>query len=187
MDTLWSILERTLAVALLAPAMATAVQRSAPDLAADPAIRAAIATITAVEIQRHTEILASDEFEGRAPASRGETLTVDYLVEQFQAIGLEPGNPDGTFLQGVPLVRTLVEVDSRAHVGEATIELEMGIDTAGLAYGGAELVATEVPLVFVGHGIVTEDGSRNDYEGVDVSVLMAVRNRVNPAVNATTP
>src|SRR6188508_3221378 len=48
--------------------------------------------------------LASDEFEGRAPGSKGEELTVQYLTEQFKAAGLEPGNPDGTWTQAVPLV-----------------------------------------------------------------------------------
>src|ERR1044071_8793596 len=48
--------------------------------------------------------LASDEFEGRAPGSKGEDLTVQYLTDQFKAAGLEPGNPDGTWTQAVPLV-----------------------------------------------------------------------------------
>ena len=51
--------------------------------------------------------LASDEFEGRAPGSKGEELTVQYLTEQFKAAGLEPGNPDGTWTQAVPLVSLL--------------------------------------------------------------------------------
>src|SRR5712691_6608279 len=52
----------------------------------------------------HTKTLSSDEFEGRAPGSKGENLTVDYLVDRFKKIGLEPGNPDGTYVQKVPLV-----------------------------------------------------------------------------------
>ena len=48
--------------------------------------------------------LSSDEFEGRLPGTNGEQLTVAYLVDQFKAAGLEPGNPDGTWVQKVPLV-----------------------------------------------------------------------------------
>ena len=48
--------------------------------------------------------LASDELEGRAPGTHGETLTIDYLQQQFKKLGLEPGNPDGTYLQAVPMV-----------------------------------------------------------------------------------
>src|ERR1700736_1241627 len=52
----------------------------------------------------HTKMLSSDAFEGRAPGSKGEELTVSYLVDQFKKMGLAPGNSDGTYLQNVPLV-----------------------------------------------------------------------------------
>ena len=52
----------------------------------------------------HTRKLSSDEFEGRAPGTRGEDLSVGYLVDQFTKVGLKPGNTDGTYIQKVPLV-----------------------------------------------------------------------------------
>ena len=52
----------------------------------------------------HAKVLSSDQFEGRAPGGKGEALSVGYLVDQFRKIGLKPGNPDGTFVQKVPLV-----------------------------------------------------------------------------------
>src|SRR5690348_11243542 len=52
----------------------------------------------------HTKQLSSDEFEGRAPGTKGEELAVRYLVDEFRKVGLEPGNPDGTYVQKVPLV-----------------------------------------------------------------------------------
>ena len=55
-------------------------------------------------VMAHTRVLSSDQFEGRAPGSKGEELTVAYLIDQFQKIGLKPGNTDGTFVQKVPLV-----------------------------------------------------------------------------------
>jgi hypothetical protein len=48
--------------------------------------------------------LSSDEFEGRGPGSKGEALTIQYLQNQFRSAGLEPGNPDGTYLQSVRLI-----------------------------------------------------------------------------------
>ena len=48
--------------------------------------------------------LSSDEFEGRAPGTKGEALSVDFIVDRFKAAGVEPGNPDGTWTQKVPLV-----------------------------------------------------------------------------------
>ena len=61
------------------------------------------APITDEALHEHVSVLASDEFEGRLPATPGGEKTVNYLVEQFQALGLEPGN-GGSYTQDVPLV-----------------------------------------------------------------------------------
>src|SRR5262245_30323755 len=52
----------------------------------------------------HIRVLSSDEFDGRAPGTKGEDLTVNYLEEQLKRIGLAPGNADGTYVQQLPLV-----------------------------------------------------------------------------------
>src|SRR3954464_5789893 len=52
----------------------------------------------------HVKVLSSDEYEGRAPGSKGEQLTVAYLIDRLKSIGLKPGNTDGTYVQKVPLV-----------------------------------------------------------------------------------
>ena len=63
-----------------------------------------------------TRTLSSDEFEGRAPGTVGETKTITYLVEQFKAAGLEPAGQDGSYVQVVPLVRTQVPTDASMSV-----------------------------------------------------------------------
>ena len=68
----------------------------------DP-LKPALESLTGPGLLKHIQILASDEFEGRAPASKGEELTVGYLEKQFKELGLKPGNPDGTYIQNVPL------------------------------------------------------------------------------------
>ena len=55
-------------------------------------------------ILERIKILASDEYEGRAPGTKGEDLTIKYLVDESKKLGLQPGNPDGTYVQKVPLV-----------------------------------------------------------------------------------
>ena len=70
----------------------------------DARVKAAVECITAAELLGHIKVLASDEFEGRAPGTAGEERTVAYLIERFRALGLKPGNPDGTYIQDVPLV-----------------------------------------------------------------------------------
>src|SRR5690606_24992459 len=53
-----------------------------------------------------TRVLASDEFEGRAPVTPGEDRTIEWLSQQFQALGLEPGGPDGAWVQVAQVSRT---------------------------------------------------------------------------------
>jgi hypothetical protein len=63
----------------------------------------ALEAITPDGLLAHIKVLASDEFEGRAPGTKGEELSVKYITDQFKKIGLKPGNPDGTYTQEVPL------------------------------------------------------------------------------------
>src|SRR5438067_5301250 len=74
-------------------------------LAADPSFipKEAAEAISAADLLKHIKVLASDEFEGRAPGSKGEELSVKYISEQFNALGLKAGNPNGSYTQDVPL------------------------------------------------------------------------------------
>src|SRR5664279_3368417 len=65
--------------------------------------QAALDAITAEGLLEHIQVLASDEFEGRAPGSHGEALSVKYITEEFKALGLKPGNPKDGYTQEVPL------------------------------------------------------------------------------------
>src|SRR5690348_3431296 len=67
-------------------------------------LQQAQSSITKEALLRHIEVLSSDDFEGRAPGTAGERKTVDYLINQFKQAGLAPGNPDGGYIQKVPLV-----------------------------------------------------------------------------------
>ena len=51
--------------------------------AASAETKPALDSIKSDELLRHINMLASDEFEGRAPGTKGEELTVNYLTEQF--------------------------------------------------------------------------------------------------------
>src|SRR5215467_12503005 len=64
----------------------------------------AVPPIDSNAILQHIKVLSDDKLQGRTPGSPGEDLTVDYLQTQFKGMGLKPGNPDGTYVQKVPLV-----------------------------------------------------------------------------------
>ena len=64
--------------------------------------------ISAEDFIGHVRRLSSDEFGGRAPGTEGETLTTNYLRDQFKRLGLAPGNGDSYF-QTVPMVQTTAD------------------------------------------------------------------------------
>ena len=116
--------------------------------------------------------LASDEFEGRAPGSKGEDLTVQYLSDQFKAAGLEPGNPDGTWTQAVPLVSlTPKNISPLTVTGKngKTHAFKIRDEFVPFSRRVEEKVALEKsPLVFVGYGVQAPEFGWDDFKGLDV-------------------
>ena len=129
------------------------------------------AGINADTLLDEIERLASDEFEGRAPGSTGETLTVAYLTEQFSALGLEPGNPDGTWVQNVPLVGITPMPGDMMTVGAGadTRTFEPGVDYVAYTKRVIDEVAVDAEFVFVGYGAVAPEYGWNDFKDIDVS------------------
>ncbi|HKL15349.1 MAG TPA: hypothetical protein VJ915_06915, partial [Balneolaceae bacterium] len=114
--------------------------------------------ITEESLLSHIEVISSDEFEGRAPASRGEDLTVDYLVEHLQEMGISPGMPDGSFIQEFPLLGQQVDGDGatiRINTGGGSAaELEYTADFMGWPSNEEEQVQiSSAELLYVGYGI----------------------------------
>jgi len=125
--------------------------------------------ITADGLLHHIRVLASDEFEGRAPGTRGEERTVQYLIQQFQALGLEPGMPDGTWVQPVPLVgyRSQAELVLAARgkrIGLAPLEDYVAVSRRFKP----EVTVTDSELVFAGYGVVAPEYNWDDFKGFDV-------------------
>jgi Zn-dependent M28 family amino/carboxypeptidase len=154
--------------------------------AGDPprALRSALETITAEDLLRHTTTLASDEFEGRAPGTPGEDRTVAYLGAEFARIGLEPGNPDGTWVQQVPMVG-LTALDPRFEYRGGGPSVVPELPTEAVIWTKRfvpEVRLDDTEVVFVGYGVVAPEYGWDDYKGVDVrgkTILMLIN---DPAV-----
>src|SRR4051794_3570703 len=118
----------------------------------------------------HTQVLSSDEYEGRGPGTKGEELTVRYLVDQFRKIGLMPGNTDGTYVQKVPLVGiTPAPAPLVLEKGNRRLTLKWKDDVVAWTKHVADSAAiNKSDLVFVGYGIVAPEYKWDDYKGVDV-------------------
>src|SRR6187402_2508190 len=81
---------------------------------------AARESISAKNLARDVQILASDEFEGRGPGTRGEERTTRWLVDQFKAAGLRPGGLGGSWFQDVPMVGIRSAISATLHQGSVT-------------------------------------------------------------------
>jgi len=118
----------------------------------------------------HTKVLSSDQFEGRAPGTKGEELTAGYLVDEFRRIGLKPGNTDGTFVQKVPLVGiTPAPANLVFKRGQQQRTLAWKSDVVAWTKHVADSAAVNnSEVVFVGYGVVAPEFNWDDYKGVDV-------------------
>jgi Zn-dependent M28 family amino/carboxypeptidase len=132
-------------------------------------LQPALEAITPDGLLAHIKILASDEFEGRAPGTKGEELSVSYITDQFKQIGLKPGNPDGTYMQEVPLAGIKSEPRMSFAIGDKITELKYPDDfVASSARLKPEVKINNSDVVFVGYGIVAPEYGWDDYKGFDV-------------------
>ena len=147
---------------------------------------ASFAQVQQVSAQRLSDItrtLGSDAFEGRGPATRAETKTVDYIIAQFKAAGVQPGgdivNGQRTWTQNVPLLKSDIS-------GTPTFRLNLGagqplsltqgeeISVKAPLNGQKRVDLNNVPLVFVGYGVTAPERNWDDFKDVDVKGKLLV-------------
>jgi Zn-dependent M28 family amino/carboxypeptidase len=127
---------------------------------------------------RHTKTLSSDEYEGRAPGTKGEELAVTYIANQFKSVGLKPGNRESYF-QRVPLVGITPKPAPLVFTkGSQHQTLKWKDDVVAWTKHVAPSASIEnSEVVFVGYGVVAPEFNWDDYKGVDVkgkTLLMLV-------------
>ena len=119
----------------------------------------------------HIKVLSSDEFEGRAPGTKGEELAVNYIQQQFKKLNLAPGNPDGTFIQKVPLVG-IVGTQARPFTltkGARKQTFKWADDVVAWTKHVAEGASIEnSDVIFAGYGVEAPEFNWNDFKDVDV-------------------
>jgi Zn-dependent M28 family amino/carboxypeptidase len=141
------------------------------------------AEVSAQRLSDITKTLGSDAFEGRGPATRAEEKTVQYIIDQFTAAGVQPGGDlvDGKrqWTQKVPLLKSDI-------VGDPAIGLDLGngqslkltqgeeISVKAPLNGMKQVDLSDVPLVFVGYGVSAPERNWDDFKGVDVKGKLLV-------------
>jgi Zn-dependent M28 family amino/carboxypeptidase len=162
------------AAALIASACSSEPKASPPaQLAPSTSQHMAIGQLPPIDLDQllaHTKVLSSDEYEGRAPGTKGEELSVSYLADQFKRVGLKPGNSDGTYTQKVPLVGitpTPASLVFKKGSQQQTLKWKDDVVawTKHVAPSGS---IDNSELVFVGYGVVAPEFNWDDYKDIDV-------------------
>jgi Zn-dependent M28 family amino/carboxypeptidase len=166
---------RLLLLALLAAACSPADRGAAGDATAinnDPVPAEALAAIDTATLMGHVRVLAADSLLGRQPGTVGEDRTAAYLESQFKTIGLAPGNPDGSYVQKVPLVGITV-----TNAPAMTFEKDGKTQTlkwrddyvAWTKHVQPTASLDKSELVFVGYGTEAPEFKWDDFKGMDLS------------------
>jgi Zn-dependent M28 family amino/carboxypeptidase len=141
---------------------------------------------TPISVERltsHVKILSSDMFQGRAPGTPGEKMTVDYIVQQLTAIGVSPGgDPDGhggrRWTQDVRLMQSNIDgsVEASIRTADGGRTLAQGADIAIIAtHKPTNRVSIKnAPLVFVGYGVTAKERQWDDFKGIDLRGKIAL-------------
>jgi Zn-dependent M28 family amino/carboxypeptidase len=129
-----------------------------------------LTVFSADSLIKHVAVLASDAFEGRKPFTRAETKTINYLQEQFKALGLQPGNGN-SYLQDVPMVNIATKAAPELKVTSAKENFTLkGFDDYVIWTDKTDkqISLTNTEVVFAGYGVVAPEYNWNDYAGLDV-------------------
>ena len=121
-------------------------------------------------LHQHIAVLASDEFEGRAPATPGEEKTINYLQSEFEALGIDPGNGDSYF-QSVSVTEITTANDAVLIFSGSNYDVELEYATEMIVGSQQQIPTTSIvdsELVFVGYGVVAPERDWNDYADIDV-------------------
>jgi Zn-dependent M28 family amino/carboxypeptidase len=166
---------------------APAAGQPAPVVAA-PAPLTPIANLPKIEPQPildRIKVLASDDFQGRAPGTAGEEKTVQYLEDEFKKLGLKPGNTDGTYIQKVPLVGITAAPTTPLTISKgATKQVIKWRDemVAWTKHVEDSAAIADSEMIFAGYGVEAPEFKWDDFKGIDVKGKTIVVLVNDPAV-----
>jgi Zn-dependent M28 family amino/carboxypeptidase len=168
------------------PASPGASRPAGPGSLPPPAVPlASLPKIDGAAILQTVKVMSSDKFQGRAPGTIGEDLSVGYLETQFRDLGLEPGNPDGTYVQKVPLVGITGAEAKPLTFTKGTETGTMKWKDEVVAWSkhvaaGASIDKSDV--VFAGYGVEAPEYGWDDFKGLDVKGKTVVVLVNDPAI-----
>ncbi len=128
-------------------------------------VRAAADGITAEQLKRDLEFLASDGLLGRNTPSPGFDAAADYIAKRLKQAGLIPLGDEGTYFQRYTMKESRVDVGA-SYLEVSGARLRLGGDFVMQSFAGP--VSATLPLVYVGHGWTVPGRGIDPFAGLDV-------------------
>ena len=149
--------------------------------AVTPEARKAASVIAADYLRTQIATISADDYEGRAPATPGDTKTRDYLVEQLKQIGAEPGGPDGSWQQTFDVVGVEANMPKQWTFSKGSQKASFKWWDQYIAGSGVQSAKGSIKnaeVVFVGYGIQAPEYGWDDFKGQDLKgkVLLMLNN-----------
>ncbi len=173
----------------LAISLFTTVNAFAQDVKISKGIKQAMDRIDTNIIRSHIAYLADDKLKGRYPGTAGFQTAVDYVIEQYKKIGLQPAGDNNGFTQKLIIRKSVVNNASSVAIlkdkNGNTDSLGFARDFAPVPHPLIGNVNTEGQLVFAGYGVEIP-GGYSDYSGIDVKgKIVVVINGAPPGLMST--
>ena len=128
-------------------------------------------------MQSDLTFLSSDSLKGRLPGTPESDVARDFIQSRMAEFGLLPFGEEG-YLQPFPVAENVIVNYDMTGLRMGKKVLIPQVDFYPVAYSSNGQASAKT--VYIGYGIIKEDGSYNDYTGKDVEGKIAVLNISSP-------
>ena len=149
--------------------------------------KAAAQQITADDLSAQIAKISDDEFEGRGPATAGDTKAREYLVEQLKTLGFEPGGADGNYQQTFDVVGVTADMPKQwtFKKGGKSVSFDWWDEyIAGSGVQKEQGAIKDAEVVFVGYGIQAPEYGWDDFKGQDLKGKVLLMLNTHPSCSA---
>ena len=154
-----------------------AINSFAQDVKISKTIKQAMDRIDTNTIRSHIAYLADDKLKGRLPGTEGYQMAVDYVIEQYKNIGLQPAGDNNGFTQKLVLRKSSLTNNSAVAIlkdkNGNTDSLVFLKDFTPVPHPFNASTSASAQIVFAGYG-VDIPGGYSDYNSIDVKGKIVV-------------
>lgn len=127
-------------------------------------------------IKQHVAILAADSMRGRLPGSVEYDMAMDYVINQYKSLGIQPiGDDQGkSYFQQITFRKSIIDEPSSFMILNNQDSLKVGEDYFFMGNANVSEAEFSGEVVLAGYGIEAPDFGWNDFENLNVEGKIVV-------------